>query len=198
MSFIISGMGRSGTAFVARELNRSKTWDVRHEPDASMDAGTISKRFFGADHYGEVNSHLLFCMDVIRGVDRVLILRDPLDVAVSMIRRGHPPGDLMANNIAISAAMIDRYRRTGCECRAVPLYDFKRLTKNRAYLLRLANEVGISDLAEQDFVMEPANQSAGELDWDDLSRDIRGTIERPVRWFRQIYGRTLGWDLDRR
>ena len=86
-NFLITGMGRSGTRFLAETMNLSERWTVGHEPGGPMDArrqaGEVQKRF-DRNYYGEVNSYLRFYADQIEVEKRGVILRNPIDLWLSI------------------------------------------------------------------------------------------------------------------
>lgn len=86
-SFAISGMGRSGTRFLATMMNRSPTWTVEHEPwpryHLQDQIDTIQQRF-NRDHYGEVNSFLRYILVDLRLKKKGIIRRNPADIFLSV------------------------------------------------------------------------------------------------------------------
>lgn len=93
--FLITGMGRSGTKWLARELNKINGIEVRHEdpedtllkfktPRGTQNLDVLYKRF--RDGYGEVNSLLREVATNLayEGVDIYLLVRDPRDIVRSV------------------------------------------------------------------------------------------------------------------
>ena len=88
-NFVITGWGRSGTMFLADLLNMSEKWNVIHEYPGDRvynDAKGVAPRF-DQDYYGEVNSYLRRILDDLPVKKKALILRDPLDVWISVSNR---------------------------------------------------------------------------------------------------------------
>lgn len=187
-SFIITGHGRSGTMFLARELSKSPTWEVRHEPTAEMDKRAIQRRFERHEglgqNYGEVNSFLLYCFRDV-GVDRLaVIIRDPLEIATSMANKGHPVTATFCDHLAASCALIDAAIGPG-----VKVISFRSMTTTISGLQTAADAVGITDLPRDRLCLDAANESSKTFRFfADLSRPDQGAIERSVRWFREKYG----------
>ena len=80
--FLITGMGRSGTQFIANTLSKSKMCTVTHEHSNDHvylrpNADIPLKRF--VENYGEVNSQLRYVAPELakQGVKVVLLTRDP-------------------------------------------------------------------------------------------------------------------------
>jgi len=97
-NFLITGLGRSGTGFLAKVLNRSKKFTVVQEFSNGEDdniPGTASwvlpqvqKRFDSKDWYGEVNSRLRHVFLKLERIDyKGIIVRHPLNIIESGLRR---------------------------------------------------------------------------------------------------------------
>ena len=80
-------MGRSGTKFLAENMNKSKKWTVLHEGgkyhDLKRSTEEIQKRF-NWEYYGEVNGYLRFVIDKIECGKKGIILRNPIDLWLSI------------------------------------------------------------------------------------------------------------------
>lgn len=189
MKFAITGHGRSGTKFLAREMNRSPTWNVIHEPNEDLHLDSIAKRFknSGRSNYGEVNSFLLYTFRDLPVDMRGVLIRDPLDIAVSVVNCGHPVSKISCDYLASSMALIDAAIES---CKGdVQLIRFRDLVSDLAYLKRVVNAFGIMDIPDDELTLSVVNESAKSVAYafSDLSRHDRGMIERPVRWFREKY-----------
>jgi len=86
-NFLIVGPGRSGTKFLAMNMNKSEKWTVLHEAgrwhDMKRTPKELNKRF-AKNYYGEVNGYLRFVADKIKVNKRGVILRDPEDLWFSV------------------------------------------------------------------------------------------------------------------
>lgn len=86
-SFIITGLGKSGTTFLAHLLNTSPTWTVSHEPGGIHEAKNVADRL--RPNYGEV-SHFLYRWAADLDCHKAVILRDPLECVASRLSIGDP------------------------------------------------------------------------------------------------------------
>jgi hypothetical protein len=167
-TFFITGLGRSGTGFLASVLGRSQEYHVVHEwqlpplyRDKQLRRFPLG-RFWLARHpfssmrrgYGEVNSHLRRTLSAStvgserRIEKRALIVRDPRDVIASaMNRRSRPLSDLEA----VTRRILEQYSYL------IPLLnhphleykrlDFDRFTSDPNYLQSVIHWAGIRDVA---------------------------------------------------
>ena len=89
-TFAISGMGRSGTKFLAKVLNASKIWEVKHEVDNDLVTSpqVVLNRFSTKSHYGEVSSYLRHIIHIINLIPkRAVIVRNPHHIWLSICNR---------------------------------------------------------------------------------------------------------------
>ncbi len=163
-TFFITGLGRSGTKFLATMLGRSKSHIVIHE---QPNEGRISQhlRWFPIQRflsnrlvlnrdrgYGEVNSHLRYALHPQKSGLEVLIerrgivFRDPRDVITSVMnRRGRTIGDFDS----ICMRVLDYYNLLlGLRLNPSLKYEtffFSEITSDRRALEKVANWAGIED-----------------------------------------------------
>lgn len=167
-TFFLTGLGRSGTAFLASALNRSQEYWVVHEwriPKTAFRDGRLSRfplwRFVLARHpfaahragYGEVNSHLRRTLSATEaGAEaliekRGVILRDPRDIITSgMNRNGRTEADFRA--------LCDEAVRDFAHLHALinhptlhyERFEFERFTTAPESILEIADWAGIPDL----------------------------------------------------
>lgn len=194
-TFCISGMGRSGTKFLAGILNRGDH-RVEHEPSAQFDLGSIQARFDAAAAgllpeenragYGEVNSYTLAALRTLRVRVKGVIIRDPLEIATSMVNMGHSLKDRAAvDHLCQSLALIDMAIERG----VVPI-PFPKMTTDMKYLCDLAYYMGVRGLtiSAQDVVTK-VNRSSGRLKWPDLPCAVREAVMVTCGWFRDKYAK---------
>lgn len=113
--FLITGMGLSGTRFLADLLNQSPTWTVNHESPGGVDdskyltgdfaahAAEVSSRFFGRPDgdvlYGEVNSQLrnvAYQLNSTFGIRVFVLVRNPVAILQSLhAARGRDRSELI-------------------------------------------------------------------------------------------------------
>lgn len=167
-TFFITGLGRSGTSFLAKLMGRSKSYNVVHEwhlPILGFEDSRLRNfpihRFAGArcpfgnlrKGYGEVNSYLRFSLDYRKeGLERLvpikgIIFRDPRDVISStMNRSGMVPNDF--------SKVCDRVMRMYWNLQAIvhigtgnyKVIEFDRLVGDVQYALDVLAAFGIHDV----------------------------------------------------
>ena len=183
-NFLITGMGRSGTRFLAETMNLSKKWTVMHEPGGPGDlrrrAEEIQKRL-DRDYYGEVNSLLRFVSDELKVEKRGLILRSPVDLWFSITtwhaRQKHRwPGDLadMKRTIPhlLDLALSGHYR---------PIF-FESMISSDFYLQNILADFGIDDVEiTPEILKKKINQNlpgVRRTAWKDFNVETRLEIQR--------------------
>ena len=103
-NFLISSNGRSGTMFLSTIMNKSKKWEVNHEPRGEYEenlyktGNSVDKKIikdFEKDYYGEVNSRLRFFFNDINTYKKGIIFREPKDIITSVVNRNKNPNEVI-------------------------------------------------------------------------------------------------------
>ncbi len=160
--FLITSLPRSGSLFLAINLNLDKCWTVKHEPDPNT-FGQPRKRFH-QNHYGEVNPQLCrFAADI--NVDQYgFIFRDPVACFISFINwnidfnkfKKEKPLNLKSQielrvlRWEICAKAIGRITQS----RSPVIIDFEKMVSDREYLDRIAKHFGIKYIDPKDFIFQ--------------------------------------------
>lgn len=185
--FIIAGMGRSGTRFLAENMNKSEKWTVIHEAgrwhDMKRPVEEIQKRFH-EDYYGEVNGYLRFVIDKIKCEKKGIILRNPVDIWLS-ITSWHNQ-ERWANRR--KKKWNEDFRAT---IRAIPhllelaesgkyyVISFERMTTELEYLRDIFEYFGIDDVdVNHEMLTTKINEAPEETrtSWKDFSPKIKDEI----------------------
>lgn len=204
-TFFITGLGRSGTMFLATILNRSTSYRVVHEwqlPPVWRD-GRLKRfpilRFMLArtplgkfrKGYGEVNSHLRRTVD-ISGVGceafiekRGVILRDPRDVVASVMNRRRP---INKDFKIATKRVLENYNHIVQLLHHPKLkyeeFQFEKFTTNAIYLQSIVDWTGISDVRVMpDDLEKKINVNKSEWfpkwdKWDSNLQSIYKDLER--------------------
>ena len=183
-NFLITGMGRSGTRFLAETMNLSKKWTVMHEPDGPMDMRQPIEKIkgrFNRNYYGEINSHLRFCADQIEVEKRGIILRNPIDLWFSITtwhahKKQRWPQDLASMKRVVphllKLAESGRYR----------VIFFDRMISDVEHLRDIFADFGIDDVEiTAEILGKKTNQAPAHVrrtTWDDFSTETRREITR--------------------
>ena len=167
-TFLVTGLGRSGTSFLARLMNRTRACNVFHEwhlPVPGYEDLRLRKfpihRFYLGRHplaayrkgYGEVNSYLRFYLDPMAcGAEQLIpkkaiIHRDPREVITSVMNRG-------GRTIADFDEVCDRILRMYWNLRGLlklqsesyRRVEFNQMVTDANYLYELLDWVGITDV----------------------------------------------------
>lgn len=167
-TFFITGLGRSGTRFLATTLQRSRQYHVMHEwklkgtrfRDKYLDQFPLY-RFWLARYpfpsarkgYGEVNSHLRHVLmpnqigQEARIPLRAIIERDPRDSIASAMNR---PNQTMNDFNKVCDSVIRDYVRLQqiLECSKLHYvrFSFEQMTQSLEYLQQIIDWTGISDV----------------------------------------------------
>jgi len=151
-NFLITAMGRSGTRFLQTVMDKSKVWEVKHEPGppvilAEHELKNIQKRFNSETkkygYYGEVNSLLRYAIGKLEVDEKGIIIRDPVEVWVSIANRRHSKTWLSA--LIDYEATIQEFRELRKNGR-IPIIDFKKMTTDKNYLSTLLKFFEIDDV----------------------------------------------------
>lgn len=138
-NFAITSEGRSGTKFLARLMNESKKWCVRHEPSSSISLKNIQPRF-NRENYGEVNSFLRFCFKDLKVSKKGIILRSSKEIILSASNRKFFNKDLIFK-IKEALLLLDNYIISG-----IPYFKFKLFVSDVDYCKKLLNYFDIYDV----------------------------------------------------
>lgn len=153
-NFVITAMGRSGTRFLAENMNKSKIWTVKHEAgnwkDMRRSPQEIQKRF-NRDYYAEVNGYLRFMIDDLNVEKKGIILRNPVDLWLS-ITTWHSQAkwrrtlqQKWAHDFNQLMAAIPHMLRLA-ESGRYFVIDFDRMVKSRNYLKEIFKYFGVADV----------------------------------------------------
>jgi len=152
-SFAITGIGRSGTKFLATIMDNSPTWNVRHETDGDQfqvwnppEAKYIKivQKRFERNNYGEVSWWLMQLIGQLQLHRKGLIFRDPAECWISICNRRK--SEYRANIYLYH--MYPQYRKLA-EMAGSGLYriiSFKRMTTDVGYLTDVLHYFGIDDV----------------------------------------------------
>ena len=161
-SFAITGLGGCGTAFLAREMNKSKQWTVLHEPRPSrnfMEAKDCGHRF-KQSYYGEVNPFLRFLTYQIKelGVEKIgVIWREPKDVLTTWKKRSSRYTERELDlHLKYGVLLLEDLEKQGYVDRVIS-FDF--MIRNKEYLHSILYSFGITDVPIDQLSLEPENSS---------------------------------------
>lgn len=181
-TFLVSGMGRSGTTFLSVMLNRAEGWDVKHEPDQAMMWQFAKHRFAIKSNYGEVNSFLLLAMPHIQVDTVAVILRDPFQILASMLRTGY---QLKGATYLILQA-ITHLNHLVLEYDVYPIY-FPRLVHDPEYLIQVAQFLGVTTLREEQVDCSLVLNASNKLLPIDTHLWLAKEHSREFHWFKEKY-----------
>lgn len=184
-NFLITGMGRSGTCFLAGLMNQSPTWTVKHEPrgsrDMRSDAFDVQGRF-NQDRYGEVNSYLRYVAKDMHVAKLGILIRDPIEVWRSIcIRKPAHEWDKHIDDYERTIDAMEHLRDTGAI-----VIDFHRMVSDPDYTSRMIQAFGIPDVKVTrggvEKVENPSAVSAEPNMQDSHLERIKGFRSRVMPW----------------
>ena len=174
-AFLLTGTGRSGTLFLAKTLNRSQKWEVKHESpydhryiDNHHDlAADELKDRFRETYYGEVNSQLRTIAPALnrRGVRVYFTVRHPMDIIKSVhTARGRSKDEFEDTlyEVLPSLTAIFLLKLIGFR-----YFKFEKFTTDKYYFLEMMNELGVDDLSISDVNLKEKINSNGPGSIDD-------------------------------
>lgn len=164
----MTGLGRSGTSFLARLMNRTRAFSVAHEwhiplpgyEDLSLRRFPIHRFWLGRypfpryrTGYGEVNSYLRFFLNPAAcGAERLIpkkaiIHRDPREVITSVMNRG---GRTIADFDEVCDRILRMYWNLQgllkLQSKSYRRIEFHEMVTDANYLYEILDWVGISDV----------------------------------------------------
>lgn len=141
-SFAITGFGRSGTMWLARTLDTTSDWTVKHEPSGDVDPQMAHNRFLEKKpecNYGEVNSLLMPSLMMLPVDRRALLIRHPMDILQSCHNCGHIINQSFCQYLSACLALISVYNTHF----NVPIFRLEDISTNKGWLNQLAGAVGV-------------------------------------------------------
>ncbi len=166
-TFLVTAHGRSGTKWLARELNRSRKWTVPHEGDGI---------FEGRENYGEVNSYLRHKAATIKVDKLAVIVRHPIGIARSAYFKKPDNWKRFLGNLQADLKALDKLLSMDDTIHI----DFNEMTTSQGYTQALAGKLGVTDLQRQSIDMEPTNSSSvGEL-----PLAYKQIVDYETKWYR--------------
>jgi len=190
-NFAVTGLSRSGTTWLARELGRSKTFEVHHEtmsdrkhPKSRETWQTMIDRFKVPRNYGEVNNFLRFVLMDLNVKKRAIIIRDPRAIMLSSVnampkRHKNEAFENICRDVQGSLWLLFGYIKAG-----IPTWKFEDITNQKKLgptLLFMHLEVDDIQVTS----MEPANKPTrrfGEK-WTDLDEWHRDCMNSHFKFF---------------
>ena len=185
--FLITGSGRSGTKFLAKLMNKSKAWTVRHEARDyrpwDVDTSPISfYRDVFVSGYGEVNSSMWNMLGKLTWVREGVLLRDPMEIALSFVnRRPEKKWVLEMRNIVRVYTSLDDYLSHNPEVRTI---SFHRMTTDVGYVKDLLGHFGISDVPVAGKLIRTVVNKTKKASHKKLPKDLSRIVE-PVCFMRE-------------
>ena len=152
-SFLVVGLFRSGTLFLARTLNLSPTWTVKQEAKIDKGLKPLQKRL-KRDHYGEVNMYATRHINDIVVPKKAVIVRDVGKVMLSYFNKrwiseckrvGRPKAKKFMQD-TIDGVNIKLNAMDGAIEHGIRLVQFTEMTTDLAYIRTLAKQMGVEDV----------------------------------------------------
>lgn len=161
MNFLITGYGRSGTKFLATQMNLSTQWTVNHEPRGLKgEQDEIQKNyeqyfhnvlypiFNGSSYYGEVNGRLRgyidYFMKYLPQNKIAILLRNPFDLFTSIMNRR---GNINKYNFFVDD-IFNTYNNffEYIENEKIPFISFEKMVTDHNYLQEVFLYFDITDV----------------------------------------------------
>lgn len=154
--FVVTGMPRSGTMYLARTLNHSSKYNVSH--DLHVDTGHAYLRTGKNIYLRRLNRTLNICSyGDVSGVHRryllelsvpnkAIIIREPMAVLNSHLNMSGGPEEVIKKLKDQSFASDFRMLMSYVKDFNIAYFRFEDLVSDRLEVLRLANYVGIEDI----------------------------------------------------
>lgn len=177
---------------LARILNTSKTWTVKHQSDEQEIAlahqhHSLMHRF-RKDHYGEVSCALLMTLDVLPATRKLVILRDPRDCILSAWNYWHA---VEGADFALGLKAEMTFRLIDRLLDEYPYEPYKRLFRNVDGVRDVATYLGIEDLGDFNLLVHHNSYPKVAHRWEELPDAAREAAEKDTDWFRKKWEKEL-------
>lgn len=204
MRFVITACGRSGTMFLSQALGRSRRVIVRHEhaDDARgwfQRAGIydrvghlkLTRQRFVHDDYGEVNSCLRFIVQDLPVDKRGVLIRDPVQIALSSINkfpiRWFGMGGFAERCMALESDLRQVQHLIDA---ATPTFRFEQFTRDADRMAEIIDWLEIDDVDPLSIpygtkVNASERTTCGAI--AQLTGEQRGLLRRATKWFCDIH-----------
>jgi len=205
MRFVITGVGRSGTMWMARELARSRTYIVRHEHaddargwfrlagcyDQAGHLRITAERFRAHDNYGEVNACLRFIVGDLPVDKRAVIIRNPMDIALSSLNKFPIRWMGMAGFTERCTALEADLRQVQKLVDAhYPCFRFEECTKFPERMVEIVDWLGLTDVDSLAFRYAEKLNASGREFCSNIAQLLpahRQALRRACKWFADIH-----------
>jgi len=193
--FWITGIGRSGTLWLAETLNQADGWTVKHEKaePKALRRSTAWRPFpverfrRGGEQYGECHGVLRYSLTPhFAGREReipkrAILLRDPQAIIASWMNRSqHEQHDLswIIKTVLVEIGHLLDYAATDPNCRIVSLGELLSVSS----LQKFADWLGIEIRITAD-MLRPKNATAAADKWFRWNRQSRHLYDRLAERF---------------
>ena len=193
MKFLITSTGRTGTKFLTFVLNSSQEYRVLHEPAGTRDSlQKARERFSVSTNYGEVNPQVLSFAEQLDVDYKGVIIRDPIEILDSWLRRNKFGGDVEKNVTFLDSLLehIDSLIQQGANI----LYFSKLFQHDYLSVLLKALKIDSHYLKEfslyrSDYSTVTTNKGAGRLGDGLYKRLNHNNISclNELKWFYERY-----------
>jgi hypothetical protein len=150
-NFVITGYGRSGTAFLSKMLNMSDKWTVLHEPRGRDDEGMYKNgkekdqilkiyNSFSEPYYGEVNSYLRYYLNYFNSYKKGILIREPREIITSVANRKP------ISKLKFYVDDLHYYYNLFLALNDVQFISFQRMITDLDYLREVGESFGITDV----------------------------------------------------
>ncbi len=165
-TFLVTSHGRSGTKWLARELNRSKQWTVEHEHNKTP----VGRRFFG-----NVDSRKRHEAAALKYGQLAVIVRPPLAIARSAFFRRPATWTKFLATLRSDLMALDMLLGMPGTLRI----EFEKMVSSRDYLQATAMRLGVEDIELDEFDLAATNSSpGGKLSYEQVMK-----VNEHSAWF---------------
>lgn len=196
-SFLITGLGRSGTKFLAGVMNRSRVWTVAHEPNDQEPLLLTHVRDplrFQTPFYGEVNSRMRWVANELGAGQLGVIIRNPYEHCVSSYNKNrrlveieHPNANksLRPGHYEDGLRKLHQYIQAGATT-----IRFERMTSSPEYLESVLRAFGVTDVpvaADMPSQKKNVNPHRSINTFSQMPRKHQKFFKDQFLWFWELY-----------
>jgi hypothetical protein len=200
-NFIITGMPRSGTKFLAHAMDRSKNFNVVHDheqmkmnklrkSDINKYISFVNNRL-NKENYGEISGLYRIDRDSKTSFDKFeankkgIILRNPIKNIISLYNMaGMVNGENYVTNLPTQLKILDQI----ANMEDVKVIFFDQMTKDKDYLQSVIEYFGIEDVQiTDDIVRKKVNERTNYISLETIGNKKVNQLREKTDWFTEKY-----------
>ncbi len=193
-NFIITGMPRSGTKFLAHTMDRSNTFTVLHDYDLKKipEIGKDEDGFYDymnerldKNNYGEISGWFRSSLNRFEVSKKGVILRHPIKNIISLYNmNGSAYSKMYVDGIERNMEKLDAL----AENPDIKVIKFQDITSDIDYLKDVLEYFGVTDVEiTKSIINKKVNSRGNYFTYENFDKNIIKDLEKRCEWFIEKY-----------